>query len=205
MSCSDSVAKLQSLQTLPAHASLSRRRATLAPLERASSGTFRRKGQYFTDSEKRTDRRRRRRRPRPEMSHLLCVEDEREEGEVGRHQFRASHDARDLRSEKENRLRHSLGCNLGRESSWKKACPPSEGESFTQPLFQSRIIFSLTASLKRIARESGEERKKSVKDRQTGLFRQFRYPFTELGKNPRLRESRLLTPSGRRGGQVHAT
>ena len=72
-----------------------------APLERASSGTFRREGrlvggQYFSgrDTEGRTDRRR----PRPEMSHLLCVEDEREEGEVGRQQLSAPHDAGDLKS-----------------------------------------------------------------------------------------------------------
>ena len=64
------------------------------PLERASSGTFRREGwwgQYFSgrDTERRTDR---------EMSHLLCVEEEREEGEVGRQQLRASHDAGNLKS-----------------------------------------------------------------------------------------------------------
>ena len=46
--------------------------------------------------------------PMDRLTHLLCVEDEWEEAKVGRHQLRASHDARDL---KKKQIRLILFCS----------------------------------------------------------------------------------------------
>ena len=88
--------RIAKLQTLPAHASLSRRRASRTGEQWHFSEEGRLFGAIFhsgRDTERRTDR-------QLEMSHLLCVEDEREEGEVGRQQLRASHDAGNLKGKK---------------------------------------------------------------------------------------------------------